>query len=73
MGEVGDGDEYAADLGPQYLHLLMRQGEKGLDEPELLHHLEGRGMDGVAAEVTQEVRVLLEHEHVHASAGEEEA
>src|SRR5262249_26627112 len=73
MGEVGDGDEDAADLGPQYLHLLMRQGEKGLDEPELVHHLEGRGMDGVAAEVTEEVCVLLQHDHVHAGAGEEKA
>jgi hypothetical protein len=40
---------------------------------ELVHHLEGRGMHGVAAEVAQEVGVLLQHHDRHPGAGQQEA
>ena len=53
--------------------LLVRQLQELVEEAELVHHLEGRGVDGVAAEVAQEVGVLLEHDDIDAGAGEEEA
>ena len=44
-----------------------------VEQTELAHHVEGRGMDGVAAEVAQEVAMLLEHDDVDAGAREQEA
>ena len=73
MGEIGDGDALAADIGGQLAHLLMRPLEEFIEQPELGHHLQRRGVDGVAAEVAQEIGVLLEHEHVDARAREQEA
>jgi len=40
---------------------------------QLVHHVERRRVDGVAAEVAQEVGVLLQHDDVHARAGEQQA
>src|SRR5437773_2319184 len=40
---------------------------------DLVHDLEGGGMDRVAAEVAQEVGVLLQHDHVDAGARQEQA
>ncbi len=53
--------------------LLVRQLEELVEQAELAHHVEGRGMDGVAAEIAQEVGVLLEHDHVDAGARQQEA
>ena len=44
------------------------QLEKSLREPNLVEDLERRWMDRVPSEITEEVRVLLEHEHVDAGA-----
>src|SRR5690606_9993612 len=38
-----------------------RQLEEELPQPELTEHREGRRMDGVAAEVAEEVGMLLQH------------
>jgi len=62
-----------ADKAPQLIGLLMWTLEEIFEQPELVHHLERRGMDGVAAEVAQEIGMLLEHQDVDAGAGEEEA
>jgi hypothetical protein len=70
--EVRHGDSHLAHLGAELQHFLVRQREKVREQSELVHHLEGRGMDGVAAEVAQEVGVLLENQHVHAGAGQKE-
>ena len=52
-------------------HLLMRPLEELVEQPELVHDLERRGMDGVAAEVAEEIGVLLQHRHLDAGAGEQ--
>ena len=54
-------------------HLVVRALEELVEQPELVHHLERRGVHGVAAEVAQEVAVLFEHRHVDPGAGKEEA
>ena len=71
MREVGERDAVVADLAGQLAHLLMRQLEELVEQAELVHDLERRGMDGVAAEVAQEIGVLLEHHHLDAGAGEQ--
>jgi hypothetical protein len=73
MGEVGEDDHLVADDAADLAHLLVRQLEKRVEESELVHHFERGGMDGVAAEVAQEIGVLLQHQDVDAGAGEQEA
>ena len=53
--------------------LVVRQLEELVEQAELAHDLEGRGMNGVAAEIAQEIGVLLEHDDVDAGAREQEA
>ena len=47
--------------------------KKVVEQAELAHDVEGRGMDGVAAKVAQEVGMLLEHDDVDAGARQQEA
>ena len=54
-------------------HLLMRQLEEFVEQAEFVDQLERRGMDGVAAEVAQEVLVLFQHDHVDAGPRQQEA
>src|SRR5215813_6863204 len=49
MPEFGKDNELVADKAPQLIGLLMRTLEEFFEQPELVHHLERRGMDGVAA------------------------
>jgi len=51
----------------------MQQGEKFFEEAELVQKFKGRGMDGVAAEVAEEVIVFLEDGDCDPAASEEEA
>jgi hypothetical protein len=59
--------------GPELRRLLMRQLQQIVQQPQLVHHFERRGMDRVAAEVAQKVGVLLQHQHVHAGARQQQA
>ena len=47
------------------------KSEQVLQQPELVHHLQGRGVDGVAPEVAQEIGVLLKHQHIDAGPGKQ--
>ncbi len=51
--------------------LLVGKLQEVVEGAQLVHQLERRGMDGVPAEVAEEVRVLLQHEHVDARAREQ--
>ena len=44
-----------ADLAGERAHLAVRPGEERIEQAEFVHHLHGRRMHGVAAEVAQEV------------------
>ena len=66
-------DAVVADLARELAHLLMRPLEELVEQAELVHDFERRGMDGVAAEVAQEIGVLLQHHDIDAGAGEQEA
>jgi hypothetical protein len=71
MREVGEHDAVLADLARELAQLLMRPFEALIEQAELVHDLERGGMDGVAAEIAQEIGVLLEHHHLDAGAGEQ--
>jgi len=73
VGEVGDREPDVVDLHDQLAHLLVRQLQEVVQDSELVHHLERRRVDGVAAKVTQEVGVLLEHDDRDARARQEQA
>src|SRR5262249_38520016 len=55
MREVGDLHASVADDAGEMFDLLMRQLEELVQQPELMDEFERGGMDGVAAEVAQEV------------------
>ena len=50
----------------------MRALEEPLEHAELVEDLHGRGVDGVAAEIAEEVGVLFEHLHAAAGPGEQQ-
>ena len=62
-----------AERAAERVRLLVRQLEEFVEQAELVHHLERRGMDRVAAKVAQEVGVLLQHHDVDAGARQQEA
>jgi hypothetical protein len=51
----------------------MRMHQELVEQSKLVHHFEGGGMDRVAAEVAQEVRVLLQDHDMDAHARQQEA
>ena len=73
MGEIGHHHPLVADLAGEPLDLLVRQLEKLVEQAELVHQLERRGMHGVAAEIAKEVLVLFQHHDVHAGARQQKA
>src|SRR5205085_7391339 len=44
-----------------------------VQQSKLVHHFKGRGMDGIAAEITQEIPMLLKHKNRHTRARQQEA
>ncbi len=73
VGEVRHGEALAADDRGEAGDLGVRELEEAVEEAELVEALEGGGVDGVAAEVAEEVGVLFEHGDGKASAGEQQA
>ena len=73
VGEIRERVRPTAEICADAASFLVRQLEELVEQTELAHHVEGRGMDGVAAEVAQEVAMLLEHDDVDAGAREQEA
>ena len=49
----------------------MRQFQKTVDQPEFVHHLQRRGMHGIAAKIAEEVGVLFQHHDIDAGASEQ--
>ena len=69
MAEIGDGKRLAADDEGEAGDLLVREGEEGVEDAQLIHEVESGGMDGVAAEVAEEVLVFFEDGDGDALAG----
>ncbi len=73
VGEIRDRERRVADLAFEFAGFVMGAPEKILEQAELVHQLEGRGMDRIAAEIAEEVGVLLEDEDADAGARQKEA
>ena len=72
MGKIGDFEKIIADLRAEAAGFLMRPAQELGEQAELVHDLEGRGMDRVAAEIAQKVGVLFEHQDRNAGAGQQQ-
>jgi hypothetical protein len=58
---------------PHHAQLAVVELVELLGDADAIEHLQGGGMDGVAAEVAREVGVHLQHPHAHAAPGEQQA
>ncbi len=72
VAEIGEDVFTRAEEGADRDRLLVRQPQELLEQAELGHQLERRGMNGVAAEIAQEIGVLPEHDDVDAGTRQEE-
>jgi len=70
--EIGESGLKAAETTSQTVRLGVRALQERVVEAELVQDFQGRWMHSVAAEVAQEVGVLLEHQHGHADARQQE-
>jgi hypothetical protein len=61
MRQIGNRYPELAELAEKLRYLLVRKLKKSVEQPQFIHHLHGRGVNGIAAEITQEVGVFLEH------------
>ena len=73
MAHVGDGDLLVGDPPGQPSHLVVRALQELVEQPEFAKQLQRRGVNRVAAEIAEEVGVLLEHLHLAAGAREQQA
>jgi len=71
--EIRNRDGFAADLAGKLSHFLMRAFQELVQNAKFMHDLKRRGMDCVAPEIAQKIRVLFEHENVNALARKQEA
>ena len=63
MREICNRHDLVADLAAKGARFLMRTLQKLLQQPELVHDFERRGVDRVAPEVAQKIGVLFEHQN----------
>ena len=68
MREIAERYPGVADLARKLEYLLVGQLQEFLEQAELVHHLQRRGMDGVAAEIAEEIPMLFEHDDIDAGA-----
>jgi len=72
VAHVGDGDLFVCHPARQLADFIMRALQEFVEQPEFAEQLEGRGMDRVAAEIAEEIRVLLQNLHLAARASEQQ-
>jgi len=72
MAEVGDRHPLAGDDASEAGGLVVGAGEQSVEHAELAEDAQRRGVDGVAAEIAEEIGVLFEDRHAGAGAGEEQ-
>src|SRR5271155_3308001 len=73
MTKIREGDRVGADLTGKLAHLLMRAFQQLIEDAEFIHDIERGWMNRVAAEIAQEIRMLLKNAHVHAHARQEKS
>jgi hypothetical protein len=73
MAEVGEAVDFVSEPPANRRHLLVRQLEELLQQAKLVHQFERGRMDGVAAEVAQEIGVFFQHDDIDAGARKQQA
>src|SRR5690242_7282113 len=72
MREIRYSQRQGTDPGVEARRFLVGELEKILQKTQFVQHIEGRGVDGVPAEVAQKVRVFLQDEDLDAGSGQQE-
>ena len=72
-GEIRKGVFAIPEEGTDGRRPLMGQPEELIEQAELAHELERRGVNGVAAKIAQEVAMFLQHHHIDAGTREQKA
>ena len=70
--EIRDRHSVPVDHPAQLAHFLMRLLKEFLEQSELLHQLEGGGMNSIAAKIAIEIRMLFQDGHLHTRARQKE-
>ena len=73
MGEIAEGERGVADLSVQLTDFLVWQLQQIVEDAELVENFQRRRMDGIAAEVAEEISVLLQNLDANPGAGEQQA
>ena len=73
MSEIEHLQARVTDLNGEPLEFLMRYFEERVEQTELIHQLERRGMYGIAAKIAEKIGMLLQNDDVNAGAGEKKA
>ena len=71
MGEITHDQPVLADLAAELFDFLVRQFQKIVEQPELIHELQRRGMNSIAAKIAKKVGMLFQHHDLDAGAGQE--
>ena len=70
MCEIREPHQLIANYARKTSRFLMRQFEKLVEQAELAYDLERRGVNGIAAEIAEKIRMLLEDHHLDTGARE---
>jgi hypothetical protein len=62
--EIRDANCGRPKLALHLLQLLMRKLQEAVDQAQLVHHLQRRGMHGIATKIPEEICVLLQHQRL---------
>jgi hypothetical protein len=73
MREIRHRQPGIANLRVEMASFIMRALQERIENPEFVHYLKRRGVDGVAAEVSQEISMLFEDDDFYPRPGEKEA
>src|SRR5438477_10726839 len=72
MREVRYFDKLVSDLRAKCADFLVRALQELVEQPQLVHDLQGRGVDRIAAEVPQEIGMLFEDQNRNPGSGKKE-
>src|SRR6516225_7169143 len=64
--EMSHDEVVVPDLHRQLAHLRMRKLEELFEQSEFVHHFKRRGVDGVATEIAQKIRMFFKHDDGYA-------
>ena len=70
MREIHERNRDVADFDLTLPEFLMRKLQEIFQKAKVMHRFESRGMDRVAAKITQKLRMFLEDDRIDAGAGQ---